>query len=178
MRYCFVVVLLTFSGLVSAEDAVFRTYQLAEHGEFRLKVPASWKDSVSQRVRGAPPTITFRAQNGSPSFQVIVTPVWPMRPDIKAPTMEELRRNVQEASDEAISQAVEATLVVKELKGVSNGYYFTATDRAPKPGEYKLMNQGMVGAQDLRVAFTILTNDGEDAIVKAALAMMTTAEHH
>ncbi len=177
MRYWLAAAVFAFSCTASAEDVTVRTYTLPTHGTFQLKVPASWKDSVAQPPNGLPPTITFSSSNGPP-FQVLVTPIWPARADIKAPTAEDLRRGVSKVAHETESQAVEKQLVVKELKGAASGYYFSATDRAPEPGEYKLMNQGMVSAQDLRVVFTILTNDGQDAIVKAALGMLITAEHH
>jgi hypothetical protein len=49
------------------------------------------------------------------------------------------------------------------------GFYFAATDRAPKPDEYKFLTQGVVRVGELSVTFTILTNDGQDAVVKQAL---------
>ena len=94
----------------------------------------------------------------------------------RSPTPEELKVSVQHMADGAVAQAVEKKIEVKELKGLANtGYYFAATDRAPKPGEFKTMNQGAIGVGDLRVAFTILTNDGQDAIVKEALSMLAAA---
>jgi hypothetical protein len=42
-------------------------------------------------------------------------------------------------------------------------------DRAPKPDEYKFLTQGVVRVGELSVTFTILTNDGQDAIVRQTL---------
>jgi hypothetical protein len=66
---------------------------------------------------------------------------------------------------------------VRELKSGASviGYYYTVTDKAPKPGEFKLMTQGMFGLVDLRVSFTILTNEGQEGTVKEALAMLSSA---
>jgi hypothetical protein len=52
-----------------------------------------------------------------------------------------------------------------------NGHtrYFSATDRAPKPGEYKFMTQGMLQVGELSVTFTILTNEGQELVIKQAL---------
>ncbi|HEY7676568.1 MAG TPA: hypothetical protein VIG69_05830, partial [Candidatus Methylomirabilis sp.] len=70
------------------------------------------------------------------------------------------------------------TIEVRELQGVAaRGYYFSATDRAPKPGEYKFMTQGMLRVGSLLVTFTILTNDGQGNIVADALAMLRSARH-
>jgi len=42
------------------------------------------------------------------------------------------------AAQSALSQAVEKSLPVQELRGGNaQGSYFSATDRAPKPGEFK-----------------------------------------
>ncbi len=168
------VMLFTFAS-AHTDDTELRSYPLQKHGTFELKVPAAWKESVAQPPNGLPPTITFSPKSGAP-FQVMVTPIWPARPDVKVPAPDELKASVKRAADGAAPQAVETTIEVKELKGLANtGYYFAATDRAPKPGEFKILNQGMIGVGDLRVAFTILTNDGQDAIVKDALSMLSAA---
>jgi len=52
------------------------------------------------------------------------------------------------------------------------GYYFSATDRAPNPGEYKYLTQGMLPVGELVVTFTILSNDGGEAAVSAALTLL------
>lgn len=176
MRHSIITAVLALAfASAHADDAEFRSYPLQKHGTFQLKVPAAWKDSVTQPPNGLPPTITLSPKSGAP-FQVMVTPMWPARPDVKVPTPDELKASVKRAADGAAPQAVEATIEVKELKGPANtGYYFAAIDRAPKPGEFKILNQGMIGVGDLRVAFTILTNDGQDAVVKDALSMLSAA---
>ena len=69
-------------------------------------------------------------------------------------------------------------LSVNELTGTSGvGYYFSATDRAPAPGEYRYMTQGMISVGALAVTFTILTNDGQSGVVDDALAMVSRAAH-
>ena len=77
---------------------------------------------------------------------------------------------MQRGVDSAKTQAVEKELRVVEFQGRSGpGFYFAATDRAPKPDEYKLLTQDVVRVGELSVTFTILTNDGQDAVVKQAL---------
>lgn len=164
------------SPLARAEEAAVRSYPLPEHGTFQVKVPESWKDSVAQPGGGLPPTITFTPKAGAP-FKILVTPLWSAEPDSKTPTADELKAKVQQSADKMAQQAVEKKIEAKLLKGPANiGYYFAATDPAPKPGEFKFLNQGMVAVDDLLVAFTILTNDGQDAVVTAALSMLSEAE--
>jgi hypothetical protein len=162
-------------GLNYGKTAV-RAYALQEHGTFQLKVPESWKDSVGQPGGGLPPTITFAPKAGAP-FKILVTALWSPKPDSKMPSADELKATVRRTADGAAQQAVEKTIGVKPLKGSAHiGYYFAATDRAPKPGEFKFLNQGMVAVEDFLVTFTILTNEGQDAVVTAALSMLSEAE--
>jgi len=176
-RFCASILAAIILSPAHAEDPV-RRFSLPAHGNFELRVPNAWKDSVRQPPNGLPPTITFRS-TGSARFEIIVTPIWPMRPDIKTPTVPELKANVREAADRIAPQAVEQTIEVRELRAASStvGYYYTVTDKAPKLGEYKLMTQGMLGVKDLRVSFTVLTNEGQESTIRQALAMLSSATH-
>jgi hypothetical protein len=56
------------------------------------------------------------------------------------------------------------------MRGESGmGYYFSATDRAPKPGEFKYLTQGILHIGELVASFTILSNDGGEANASDAL---------
>ena len=177
MRYLvlsFVIVVAT--PFTRAEEAAVRSYPLHEHGAFQVKVPESWKDSVAQPGDGLPPTITFAPKAGAP-FKILLTPLFSAQLDLKRPTADAIKVKLQQGADELAKQSVEKTIEVKPLKGSTNvGYYFAATDRAPKPGEFKFLNQGVVLVENLLVTFTILTNDGQDAVVTAALSMLSAAE--
>jgi hypothetical protein len=177
MRYLVLsLVIVLASSLAHAEETAVRSYPLPEHGAFQVKVPESWQDSASQPGSGSPPTITFTPRSGAP-FKILVTALRSAKPDLEMPTADELKAKVQRAADGAAQQAVEKTIEVKLLKGPANiGYYFAATDRAPKPGEFRFLNQGIITVKDLLVGFTILTNDGQDAVVTAALSMLSEAE--
>lgn len=162
-------------GAVYAEESAIRIVELSGHGSIAFNVPASWQSSVRQPPNGLPPTIVFTPKSGEP-FQILVSPVWPMRGEMNAPTQAELKDNVQSAAEKAAPQSVERMLDVKTLSGSKSvGYYFTATDKAPNPGEFKYLTQGMLGVGDLRVAFTILTNDGQSRVVSDALSMLSQA---
>jgi hypothetical protein len=90
-----------------------------------------------------------------------------------------LRAIVTAAARSALSQSVEMTIPVHDLSGPeAHGFYFFATDRAPKPGEWKYLTQGMINIDGTPFAFTILTNDGQEAIAKAALELIRNASCH
>ena len=159
-------------AIATAGEVNIRRYELPDHGNIQLSVPASWKDEIRQPPDRLPPTITFKQKAGA-SFQVLVTPIWAAKKDMSPPSAESLRQQVQRAAEHAQSQSVEKTIRIKEMNGQSGpGYYFSATDRAPGAGGYKYMTQGMVRVSDLTVTFTILTNDGQANIVTDALDML------
>lgn len=179
MRHALLVAVLALLAVdtAGAEDATARTYPLPKQGSFELKVPVSWKDTLRQPPNDLPPTLTFSPNSGA-AFQVLITPIWKVNQDMQMPGPEEMKSSVERAADGASQQAVEKTIPIRELKGSSGkGYYFSATDKAPKPDEFKYLTQGMLGVGDLAVTFTILTNDGQDAVVKEALSMLSSAAH-
>lgn len=142
--------LLLFAGLLLASLAVHaggssaHSYSLSGHGTFVLQVPARWKSKVYRPEGDLPPTITLRPKSGA-QFLVMVTPIWPARPDVKPMTPADLEKQVRRAADRVASRAVEKTLTVKPLRGRDNlGYYFSATDSRPGPGEFPIMNQGII----------------------------------
>ena len=154
-----------------------RRYALPDNGFFVAQVPSDWKDQLQQPPNRQPPTIVFSPGSGK-SFQVLMTVIWPMPKDRSPLSRDELRSLVERSAQQAKSQAVESELPVKEFQGRSGpGFYFSATDRAPKPGEYKFLTQGVMRVGQLSVAFTILTNEGQELIVKQAFDLLKSAVH-
>jgi len=152
------------------------SFQLPKHGVVQLDVPEGWVSELDQPPGEVPPTIYLRPKTGKP-FEVMITPFWRKGEDT---TVYEsaLRDQTEEVAAKAQPGAVEKQLTLKELSGIGGrGYYFSATDRAPKPGEYKYMTQGMLKLGNLALAFTVLSNDAESDVVATALQLLSTAEH-
>ena len=167
--------LLAGSGV--AADGVEKRYPLPERGALVVSVPAGWKDEVRQKDKALPPTIFFRAGQGKPQ-QVMVTPIRRARTDVPPFSKESVRQNVERGVEAVKAQALEKEIRLTEFQGRSGpGYYFEATDRAPKPGEYKYLRQGMLMADDLLVAFTVLTNDRQEQVMRDAMEMLKGASH-
>jgi hypothetical protein len=164
--------------LASADDTVTaRRFPLPQMGELELTMPYSWKDQLRQPPQGLPPTISLTPATGN-SFQVLITPKWEVRPGVFVPSKKEIRNQVQGAADRAKSRAVETTINLRELVGASGGgYYFSATDRAPNPGEFKYMTQGALRVGEIALMFTVLTNDGAESVFPESLAMLRSAKH-
>ena len=152
-----------------------QSFVLPRHGTLLLNVPAGWKADLKQPPGGLPPTIGLEAQSGA-AFVVLVTPVWERSPDSAAPDDVKIKSAVVAAAKNAEAESVEGSLALQNLVGTSGrGYYFRATDRAPKPGEWKYLTQGMIRTGGVALTFTILTNDGQAGIEKAALEVIRLA---
>jgi hypothetical protein len=81
-----------------------------------------------------------------------------------------LRQHVTGAMQLLLPQAVEQNPRLIEIQGqAGSGLYFSLTDKAPRPGEFRYVTQGMLPLGGSLVTFTILTNDGQDDIVRTAL---------
>ena len=160
---------LVVAAAVAQANTTARRFTLPDHGQFVIPVPAEWKGQMSQPANRMPPTITFTPASGKP-FHVLMTTIWPAAKDGQPQSRDQLRATVERGVQGARTQAVEKELRVVEFQGRTGpGFYFSATDRAPKPDEYKFLTQGVLRVGELSVTFTILTNDGQDAIVKQAL---------
>ena len=171
-----IAVLCTLLAVPAHAESTVRRYELPDHGMLALNVPDAWIDNVSQPPGRLPPTISFGAKDGAP-FAVLITPIWPADPS-KRITQAKIEEIVHGSATQFAPQSVEGKLEVKPLKGAfGSGYHVFATDKAPKPGEFKFVDQGALTVGALLATFTILTNDGQADIAKEALAMVTTARH-
>jgi len=161
--------LVTATAVAQANTTAMRRFTLPDHGQFVIPVPPDWKGQVSQPPNRLPPTITFTPGSGKP-FQILMTMIWPATKDRAPQSREQIRATVERGAEGAKVQAVEKELRILEFQGRTGpGFYFSATDRAPKADEYKFLTQGVVRVGELSVTFTILTNDGQEAVVKQAL---------
>jgi hypothetical protein len=107
---------------------------------------------------------------------VLITAIWGVMPGAVVPDDAKIRATVASAAKSAGSQSVEGALSIQDFQGTSgHGYYFKATDKAPPPGEFKYLTQGMIRTGAIALTFTILTNDGQEGITKAALELIRGA---
>jgi hypothetical protein len=160
-----------------AAETDTRRYTLADHGSLQLQVPTGWKEELQQEHEQLLPTLVFTPTAGAP-FGIVLTPLWPTEKDAPHPEPDALQRLVQHAAEEVRAVAAEPMIEILELTGTAGvGYYFSVTDPAPKPGDYKHMTQGILPVGILLLPFTIYTNDGQQDIVTAALTMLKSATH-
>jgi hypothetical protein len=175
------IALFTMLGVASVTSYAGETgqvpFNLPAHGRLVLIAPVDWTVEVHPSAGNSPPTLEFRQKSGA-TFHVFLTPMWTASTDTPFPDDASVQAKVGAAAKQLEIQSVEHPLLVKELVGTANrGYYFMATDRAPKPEEWKYLTQGVIRIGPVDLAFSILTNEGQESVVKSALSMLSTASH-
>ncbi len=164
-------------GAAAAGETRARKFAISGQGELRLNVPASWTADTMPATAESPAGIQLGPRAGAP-FEMLVSPMGYATRDAPAPGSAVLKKMVQDAADLLKPQAVERSIDIREIRGASAmGYYFSATDRAPKPGEFKIVTQGVLMIGNLLASFTVLTNDGQRDVVDGALDMIRTATY-
>jgi hypothetical protein len=160
-----------------AEEKGVREYPVPEHGSLQLNVPQSWNDEFRESTEDRLPTIIFRPDSNN-DFEMIITLLWNLGEEKKFDTEEKIRSLV-EADWKAFSKkAKETKLSLHKLSGrVSRGFYYTATDKAPKKGEYKYLMRAGVGVGDLLLSVTMLSHKKESQAIKDGLHLLEEAKH-
>lgn len=163
------------SGFSAGEQQIDREYSIPGRGVLKLRVPEVWLEEVRQPPDNLPPTIIFTPAEGK-SIRVLVTVFENLKrePDFNQP--QKLRQMMEQRGQELLSTAEETELELRGLRGpVCWGYYFSLTDKAPQPGEYKHLTQGALGTGDLLLSFTILANEAKSPVAKDAINMLRSA---
>lgn len=152
-----------------------RRYALPGQGFFVAQIPGGWKDQIQQARDGSSPTIVLSPASGK-RFEVLLTPTSSTAKDRAPESREDIRAAVERAAQGAKSWAAESQLPLQEIQGRSGpGFYFSATERAPKAGAHKFVTTGIVRVGDHLVPFTILTHEGQASVVSQALDLLKTA---
>ena len=175
MRIAFALLLFLVSAGVNAQGKTEKRYPLADRGTLVVSVPAGWNEEVLQQDKTRPPTIAYRVGGGKDP-QVLISPIWPTRPDTPPIGADQVRKYIEQALGAVREQAVEKEIPVIEFKGkAGTGFYFDATDKAPKAGEFRYMRQGMLMLDELLVGFTILSNSRQEPVIRDAMQLLQGA---
>lgn len=161
-----------FASPVFAEKAAFRRYQLPGHGFLEALVPLSWQDEVRQRVIGLPPTIVLHPYE-SGELLVMITPVWSAKRERGFNSDKKLQEVINAEREQLIAGAAEEEIIIEKIEGPkASGYYFIATDKAPKPGQWEFTIRAVMATGELLVGVTVLGHDKESDEVKDALELI------
>ena len=136
-----------------------------------VSVSMNWDSrwSVQDATADAPDTVRF--QTADPLQMTVSMSVGQVPADADA---NEFRAYVMDkTSQEFLQQSVEKELKIEPFgSGEARGSKVCATDRAPKPDEYKYVCQGILTHRGSAVIFTLLYNDSGKADAKKALAAL------
>jgi hypothetical protein len=156
-----------------ASDGETRT--LLSASGMKIELPWSKRWAQRQDPQYQPQTVGFGIDGDPQAMHVMISAGAPVAAD--GMTDARMRDVMQGTIDVLAPQAVEQDLAPLRLEGGRHrGFYVTATDKAPKPDEYKYISQVLVAAGDAFVLATILYNDSasEDARqVRDALGNIT-----
>jgi len=170
------VTLLIASIVSAAGQKAIKKYPIPEHGTLELNVPTPWKGEIHKSQENMPPTIIFNPAKGN-DFQVMITVLWGKTGEQDFNSREKVRTFVEKDGQKLLPNIAETKIVLTEIKGVSNrGYYFSVTDKAPNPGEYRYMTRGGIAVGNLLLNATILYRVKDSESVKDALSMLREAK--
>jgi hypothetical protein len=165
-RWASLVIGAVFTFAVQAAEDVVRL-QLGKVGTLSVTVPTGAK-SV-EPPQGSAAMLSFESVQRN-RMQLLLTPL-PLRTSSMAD--EEVKEIGERGSVKVRAQSVERTFPLLRLEGEqARGYYFRATDRAPRPDEYKYLYQGAVIVGATIVTFTVLYNDDAKHEADAALEVV------
>lgn len=123
-----------------------------------LDMPDEWIARSPNGAGGPIRTLSFASRTDR-SFKLLVT-VLPPAPDGRKMSLSDLRDILAKVADQAQQTSVETSLPPIDLIGPQvGGVYFIATDRAPLPGGYKHLTQGLLNAGEGLLNFTLLAHD-------------------
>jgi hypothetical protein len=167
--------LITSIALAGGLRAV-KKYPIPEHGVLELNVPNSWKGDIHKPQKDVPPTIIFSPKKGN-DFQVLITVLWDNTGEQDFNSPDKIRTYVQEDGQKFLPKAVETKLLVQQMRGVNNtGYFFSLTDKAPNPGEFRYITRGGMAVGNLLLNVTILYRVEDSESVKDALSVLREAK--
>ncbi len=160
----------------AADETVDKLYNVPGHGQLHLKMPQGWNAELRHNAGADPLSIFISGFDGSP-FAVFITPRFPdSRTARDFGTPKNVHDMVAKRAHAMAKQAVEDKLSIVTMGGGGGpGYYFDATDPAPKPGEFKYMTVGAVVVGSVVCTFSVFTNHKESVIKNKALNMVSRA---
>ena len=182
MKRAIAICIAMLTGLSAVDTAdesspAIRRIKLPDHGYLDLPAPSAWLVKAERPLAFVAPTISFDPPEGN-AFSVLITVIRNVNGDPKFNDAKSVSNAVAKARDMAVKSATTRHIPILELKGDQlTGYYFTATDRAPKPGEWRYMTHGSAALLDLLLTFTVFSNDPQQPEAAQALAMLQKASH-
>lgn len=139
--------------------------------------PAGWRVLVGESA--SPASLTVKMLHGSAPDAVLDITVMAPPPGhvTDADRSGMIFDAVTQSANQSSAESVEGHLDVQPFSsGEVRGAYFSATDKAPQPGGYKYLTQGVATVGELFVTFTALSN-GDPSGYRATLLRVLGSMH-
>lgn len=174
---CSAILFLALALKASAADPLQeRTFPIPGRGLLVISSPSAWAQQIGQPPDEIAPTIRFSSAAGQ-KFEVAIAAFWSPTDDLSFNSSAKVRSIVEDTLVEIKPRLVERDIPILELhRGSRTGFFISATVKAPGPGEYKYLTQGVIGVEDLLLTFTVLTNEKPSPIINHALDMLRSAK--
>lgn len=88
-----------------------------------------------------------------------------------APSSESLKQLAGNLRDFSLKTAKEKEIPLQKF-ATAQGYFYSTTDKNPKPGEFTQMVEGVMLNQGYLINFTLLTNDAAGADAQAMVSVL------
>ncbi len=167
------------AGIVlSSEPRLIKKYPIPGHGELELTVSNGWKSEIHRSQEFMPPTLIFSPKKGN-DFQLLITVLWDAagKQDFRSP--DKLKAFVMKDGQKLLPKAIEKELTVQQMRGIhSIGYFYTLTDKAPNPGEFRYMTRGGLAVGNLLLNFTVLYRKENSPFFAEALSVLREAKQN
>jgi hypothetical protein len=151
-----------------------KNFAVPDHGDLVATLPEGWNATIQQAPGLPGTTIEFDGDKAG-DVQVLVTAIpngtrGHLKVDAGA-----LKQLAQAQGTQLLATSKEPELRLDALKGVdSTGYFYNLTDKAPDPGSFERMTQGMIDVGDLLCTFTVLYHRPNQSQRTTALQMIST----
>ena len=168
------ITLIVAASLTCHAEETAQKVPIPGHGYLLLKAPSDLVMTVNQPPNEVPPTVIF-APNDSKRFKLSMTALWNPKSE-KGFGADELRPMIESERTRMAAGAKEARIEIKNIEGKnSKGFYYSATDRSPKPGEYEYLTRAVVAVGNLLLSTTLLSHPENPKDVELALRMLQSA---
>lgn len=156
-----------------AGNSALREFRISNQGYLRLAVPAGWKVEAQRPITEQDPTIIFSPPQGN-AFKLLLTVQWDSDPGFNSSSQINalLGKEWQGMAPSFKETRYEAHII---QGAVARGFYFLATDKEPKPGEYEFMLRGGVGFGKLLLSAILIFQEKDSPVVADTLNLLKSA---
>lgn len=166
--------LVLVASKLTAEELKEQSFTNENIGRVVLKAPKDWKPIERHHInfgttfyRLVPPKSEF-------DLEILVNDLKHM--SMAALVDKDLEKYIESNMAESASQSVEGKVRGRRFGEHKDGVFARVTDKAPKPGEYLYFTQGVRLIGTNVVLFTLLSNDKDEAALKATLAIVESVK--